>query len=411
MQTIIEFFDPLPIKNVLAAAAFSPRQMVFLCAPGDFEGPRAYRKRAIERYLRSRQPPVGFAFLPAEPYDLPGLVQALVDLTLRYPDCVFDFTGGGEVALIAAGVFCEKQGRPAFHIDLAGARLIDLQHCAGLVQTFAPPPLSVEDLLVLCGGRMLRHGHFNTAEDTPENRQDILTIWHLFLQHKSEWAPLVAYLQRAAKLYAIGGDTGLTVQAPAIIVQGGQPAASYPEQMMRLLEETGVIAGLQAGEKGVRFTYKNLLFKKGLGDYGIWLELYLYVIASQSGLFDDVQVSVVADWDGIADKVANTINEIDLVLTRGYHSLFVSCKAGMPSPLDLSEIALLAQRFGGGCGQPVLATAVPLRQASPVFVQRAWDMGVQLLDLDDLRDEEHLARRLWGLLPTRPEQPVPPAQG
>ena len=70
---------------------------------------------------------------------------------------------------------------------------------------------------------------------------------------------------------------------------------------------------------------------------GIWLELYTYLTAKKSGAFDDVQISVVVDWDG-KPEANNLLNEIDVTATRGLRPLFVSCKIGTLNPAHINEI-------------------------------------------------------------------------
>ena len=118
---------------------------------------------------------------------------------------------------------------------------------------------------------------------------------------------------------------------------------------------------------------------------GMCLELLVYRSALDCGCFDDVSMSVVFDWDGIlhADS-QDTVNELDVVMTRGFSPIFVSCKSARPDTRDLYEIWYLAKRFGGRRARPVIATAVSLSEDSWATYVRARDMGIIVIEKRDI---------------------------
>ena len=133
-----------------------------------------------------------------------------------------------------------------------------------------------------------------------------------------------------------------------------------------------------------------------LCDTGICLELYVYAAAITAGIYDDVQISVVIDWDGDLDARINTINEIDVMLTRGVVPVFISCKSGTPNVTALNEIKTLAKQFGGTYARPVLVTMADIRSGDRYLMQRAQDMGIDIIDRDDLLCDR-LSKRLYSL--------------
>ena len=42
----------------------------------------------------------------------------------------------------------------------------------------------------------------------------------------------------------------------------------------------------------------------------------------------DYAVGVIVDWDGVDDSGAETSNEIDIMLVKGFTPVFISCKNG-----------------------------------------------------------------------------------
>ena len=109
--------------------------------------------------------------------------------------------------------------------------------------------------------------------------------------------------------------------------------------------------------------------------------------AKKSGYFDDVQISVVIDWEGEEEKHSGTINELDILLTKGPTPVFISCKTGVPNTQALNELDVLRERYGGYWAKGVLATMSHLSQVNPAVYRRAADMGIYVLQEEDLTGE------------------------
>ena len=111
-------------------------------------------------------------------------------------------------------------------------------------------------------------------------------------------------------------------------------------------------------------------------DTGICLELYVFAETLRSGCYDDVKLSVVVDWDGDLSQRINTINEIDVMLTRCQIPVFISCKSGTPNVVALNEIKTLAKQFGQTNGRPVLVTMADVarpRRISDAARRGTWE--------------------------------------
>jgi len=126
---------------------------------------------------------------------------------------------------------------------------------------------------------------------------------------------------------------------------------------------------------------------------GMCLELFVYKTALEADFFDDVSISVIIDWNGRIAEPNDTTNEIDVMLTKGLTPVFISCKTGIPSTASLNEVHTLATRLGGSFAKPVLATMNNLKETAPSLCNRAAELGVTLIELDDLVDG-----RLEGIL-------------
>lgn len=72
----------------------------------------------------------------------------------------------------------------------------------------------------------------------------------------------------------------------------------------------------------VSFTYASKQIKELLTIEGKILEIYVYYAAKKSGLFDDVVTGIELEWNNSGVR-----NEFDCILTKGFRTIFVECKA------------------------------------------------------------------------------------
>lgn len=104
----------------------------------------------------------------------------------------------------------------------------------------------------------------------------------------------------------------------------------------------GYAANLSIEDGVVSFTYATRSIKQLMTSAGRILEIYVYHKAKETGLFDDVVSSFELDW-----AQEDVKNEFDCILTKGFCSLFVECKARPVIEQDYYfKLSCLAKRFG-----------------------------------------------------------------
>ena len=90
------------------------------------------------------------------------------------------------------------------------------------------------------------------------------------------------------------------------------------------------------------FTYATRQIKELLSTAGKMLEVYTYHKIKELGNFDDVVSSFEIDWEGTDVK-----SEFDCILTKGFRTLFVECKARSDIEQEFYfKLSKLAERFG-----------------------------------------------------------------
>ena len=124
-------------------------------------------------------------------------------------------------------------------------------------------------------------------------------------------------------------------------------------------------------------------------DVGSVLETYVYKACLEAGIFDDVRLSVIVDWEG--ENTANSVsNELDVMCCRGVVPLFISCKTCDVKTEALNELAVLRDRFGGEMARAAIVTA---ERGNARMRNRAAELNIQVIELSDL-PADRLRQRL-----------------
>ncbi|MGN0484739.1 MAG: Card1-like endonuclease domain-containing protein [Lachnospiraceae bacterium] len=123
-------------------------------------------------------------------------------------------------------------------------------------------------------------------------------------------------------------------------------------KLMSWFKEKGYVTNFvqDPSTKEISFTYASREIKELMTTAGKILEVYTYHKVKESGQFDDVVSSYEINW-----KEKNIKNEFDCILTKGFCTLFVECKARKEVQQEFYfKISSLTKQFG------INATAVLL---------------------------------------------------
>ena len=122
---------------------------------------------------------------------------------------------------------------------------------------------------------------------------------------------------------------------------GGSDSSAINE-LMDYFERIGYVLNLKRNSGYASFTYATRSIKELLTTAGKILEVYTYHKAKALGKFDDVVSSYEIDWQDTSVK-----NELDLIVTHKFCSLFVECKARLNIEQDFYfKLLELKDRFG-----------------------------------------------------------------
>lgn len=118
-------------------------------------------------------------------------------------------------------------------------------------------------------------------------------------------------------------------------------------------------------------------------NYGVWLELYVYVAAASSGAFEDVKLGTMIDWN-VYDGLKIGGNEIDVMLMEDSLPVFISCKLKDADTAALNELLIAKKRLGGWFSKGIIVTFSREKQEGTGTYQRCKMLGLEMLDERDI---------------------------
>lgn len=133
----------------------------------------------------------------------------------------------------------------------------------------------------------------------------------------------------------------------------GTGRQKYAFDVLQQLEKAHFISQLKQNPnngKLASFVYSSPRIKQMLTSAGEILEVYAYYDVLKTGYFDDVASGYEFCWESGGVK-----NELDLVLTKGFRSIIVECKAVVELKLDYyHKLHSIADQFGIGTTKVLL---------------------------------------------------------
>ena len=247
-------------------------------------------------------------------------------------------------------------------------------------------PLSIRDLLALQGGEIREYLHKPVDKKDESTRKLIEKAVEASIGSYSRFTSFVSKVNSVmAKKKAYGVNYALT-NDEAVRIRADEAYCRY--------EELGL---LKVEKNRLSFPSKKIasLFEVS----GAFLENYLYMKLTDSGYFDDVMMSVVIDFSGDIKRYP-VVCEIDCLVLRDNHLLFVSCKSNKVDTNDLNEIKVHNTMFGNDLSDPVLCTLDDIDVKSPSIYSKGRELSVAIIDHTSF-EEGRLAEAFLAVLEDR----------
>lgn len=377
MKTLIELYTGEQYDDLLASLVFKPERVVFVCT--DKTPDKASRKSIISFVTGVRQD-AQIEFVLAGYKTVGGLFKKLANICRTYPDCAVELSGGSAAALIAAESYCAKNRINAFFFDHAKSKYVSIRGMRKQIANTPMPKVDIDTVFRMGGAKIT--GSCHSVKQLQNNLECVREVLKVYCKNLVEWNACSEYLQYCCKHFY---DSATQLFSAPATIRNNNSMLFANRRIISQLQTAGALSELSIQNDNVSFRFRSSFMREVVTTVGMCLELMIYIGAIDSGAFDSVDMSVVFDWDGVIHANGqDTVNEVDVIMTRGLSPVFVSCKSAKPDNRDLYEIWYLAKRFGGKHAKAVLATAVPLSADAWATYIRARDMGIIVIERSDI---------------------------
>lgn len=374
MDTLLEFYDAAePMLNTIGAWMLRPKSVIFFYY--GMEEPEAERKN-LTKALREMDARCSVRMERLDSLDDDCLMLWIQKHKDILGDFALELSGGDDIMLFMAGR-CFEQFRCPVYARRPGGKYYALD--AGRIVDCGSAEMTVERRLLLHHGRIERYGRLKPGDLTPQLQTTALRMIELQRAHPYLWSKQTRCIQQAVS--CLDDETLTLTLTDAQCRRAGFSAKSG--HLFRQFLAAGALRGFRCNENMAELTFANALIRDCLCDYGIWLEIYLYHVMRACGEFDDVRLSCVVEWEH-----EDIVNELDVMATAGLGLAVVSCKTCAPDMEALSELCVLAERFGSMYTQAVLAVMPKGNEHLENIAARCEEMGIQLLDIRQYSREE-----------------------
>ncbi|RSI99166.1 DUF1887 family protein [Streptococcus mitis] len=227
------------------------------------------------------------------------------------------------------------------------------------------PTLSIQQLIALRGGKMLK------SKRPIHSVQQITAIKKL----ASSAIANPAHWYQVTQFFSLAKTNDLHAETKKILENNGK-YYYYPESLIPLLVEAGMLCIESEDKKRVAYSFPSQEAQVFCRNKGHILEVYLYLLALESQLFDECMIGGEIDWNGIFPEADNVQNEIDVILRKGRSITFISCKMTDLSVEAINELEVYANHFAGeSCLKLIVCTG----KINPAYANRCQEYGVLVI--------------------------------
>ena len=210
----------------------------------------------------------------------------------------------------------------------------------------------------------------SSSEYTPEEKDydRILSMAKIIFANEKKWDKFFAHMSKGA--------------SAAGVREFSMEEKRYDEDCMFIMDAF-LDKGFAKKIGKDRYRFASDADKYYMTFSGIWLELYIYILAKKC--YDDVYTGVEIDWNK-RDICTSRDNEIDVVIMKNSQPIFISCKMRPVTKDTIFEIYSMAKRLGGSYAKCLVATTFDVRSGkdeSTSIYMRMEKMKVGLIETKD----------------------------
>lgn len=377
MELLIEFYDKDVLKNIVAPLTLRPKKVIYFYDIGMND---MLVFTALKKCLERNIPDIKLEYYPIDISSVDRISRQIGRIIDRnsIEKCALDLTGGSELMLLAGYKAGSKLNIPLLHTDLVNKRITDLEDDSLVAKTV---PLTLEDFVDAKGACFMGESHRPPSE---ERFLAIKEMARFLFKHLHQWRYTCSFLQTVA---ARTLPHELMMESKwNIHIKNGK--AVYPDQeILEMFQTLGFIQNLSVHGEYVRFAFNTIEDRQYCISFGVWLELYVYISAKETGMFHDAKLGTMIDWDAY-DNITVAGNEIDVILMDDSLPVFISCKLRDADTAALNELLIAKKRLGGWFSKGIIVTYSKEKKIHTGTYKRAQELGLELLDATDIMADD-----------------------
>ena len=279
-----------------------------------------------------------------------------------------DVFGGDNLLAIVLYQYGLEKGIPIIAMDVEQGRQYSWDRGNIKDKDLAIPSLSIEQLIALRGGKVLK------SRRPQHSNKQVLAIKKLAkyaIENPEKWYQITQF-------FALAKTNDFHAETAKVLESNGK-IYSYPSSLIPLFTKANLLKVEEETTDTVSYTFPSSEAQLLCRTKGHILELYIYLLALESGYFDECMIGAEIDWNGIFPEVDNVQNEIDVVLRKDYSVIFISCKMTDLSVEAINELEVYANHFAGdNCLKLIVCSG----RINPVFSNRCQEYGVSIIKHD-----------------------------
>ena len=363
----IQFLDRNVVHALVPVFSMKPEKVIFLY---DKDCVTHNLRQDISDTIKHRYPKTAMEFVQADMLHMHEIKRVLETVVEKYKDkeIQVDITGGTEI-MTACGMMAAQQfGWIPTYVDYDSSEVFQVFTLEKLADV---EHITIEDYLRAIGGRVL-----SVSSCVPKEKEfeKLCGIAKAIFANERKWDEFFSYISR--------GYSSRGVMEFSMGEKKNDPDCRF---ILNLFLDNGY--AIKIGNDCYR--YASEAAKTYMTVSGIWLELYIYMMAKQ--VYDEVYMSVNIDWND-RDSCESRDNEIDVVIMHHSQPVFISCKMKPIVKETVYEVYAMAKRMGGDIAKAMVATTDPLRKKEAEnfnrengILMRMEKMKVGFIEADDFQ--------------------------
>ena len=371
MKTLIKYYDKDILKNISAPLTLKPEKMIFFYDNGIQDMTWFH---SLKKCFKHTMPNVIMEHISLDILDMVEIYTKTKKALEENEDCAMEFTGGSELMLIAGFKAGAGKGIPLYYTDLVKGVILDLAENKPIANT---AKIKLEHFMDARGACLMGHSH---KEPLEERYEDILNMCDVLFNNINHWKTTSNFIQIVSARFS---TQEMHIKSRIQAIQKNGKKVTPDKKILYAFQKFGFIRDLKITQENVSFCFSSPMDKQYVINYGIWLELFVYIHAKRSEAFDDVWLGALIDWNAYdASRMAG--NEIDVVISDQSMPVFISCKLRSADTAAVNELMIEKKRIGGWFSKGILVAFGRDKQEKTATYLRAKEFGIEILDAKDI---------------------------